>query len=250
MVIGDSFVENMTTPSNQSFTSVLQKLRGGSVSNLGQYGYCPPQELTVLKRYGLPLQPHTVVWVFYEGNDLSETISYRHPTTLWSFIVQRSFSRAVYRELRRLTAPPRPRAVQRLGWVDKAAGEKEATYFRYPGEPLSGDDLSALSDTGQTISAAKELCSAHRTRFLFVYAPTKFRVYHDSTEFPVESECHKWVVNDMPERLRKQVGPLSSQIGYLDLTPYLADALKKGVSTYYATTTIGRRKARLWEQKR
>ena len=46
------------------------KPSAASVANLGISGYGPEQELVVLKRYALDLQPKTIVWVFWR-----ETIS-------------------------------------------------------------------------------------------------------------------------------------------------------------------------------
>ena len=75
-VIGDSFVEGMTVPENQLLTSVLARRENTTVANLGQSGYGPQQELVVLKRYALALHPRTVVWMFYEGNDLADVETY------------------------------------------------------------------------------------------------------------------------------------------------------------------------------
>ena len=72
-VIGDSFVEGMAVPYEKTMTSILARLQGKVAANLGQPGYGLQQELIVLKRYGVPLQPRTLIWMFYEGNDLSDT---------------------------------------------------------------------------------------------------------------------------------------------------------------------------------
>jgi len=77
VVIGDSFVEGLTVSDAQLVTSLLAHLQGKVVANLGQSTYGPQQELIVLKRYGLPLRPRTVVWMFFEGNDLADVITYR-----------------------------------------------------------------------------------------------------------------------------------------------------------------------------
>ena len=75
-VIGDSYVESPMLPSSMLATTRLAKLMQQTVANLGQSGYGPQQELAVLKRYALPLHPKSVVWVFYEGNDLRDAERY------------------------------------------------------------------------------------------------------------------------------------------------------------------------------
>jgi hypothetical protein len=61
----------------------------------------------------------------------------------------------------------------------------------------------------------------------------KFRVFHSFCRFPQESKCRDRVVSDLPERLQKAVGSISSEIGYLDLTPALMDAVKGGTLPCY-----------------
>src|SRR5262249_37749911 len=110
VVIGDSFVESMTTPSESLVTSVLAKLRGETVANLGQYQYGPQQELVVLRRYGLPLRPHTVVWMFSEASDLADTIRYPREVGVrrhfWLDFHDRSFTRNAFALLKYYWQPP------------------------------------------------------------------------------------------------------------------------------------------------
>ena len=112
VVIGDSMAEGMTVSNMQVLTSVLQQLQGKVVANMGQYGYGPQQELVVLRRYGLPLHPNTVLWMFFEGNDLTDEINYReiaaHPPGFWNFFLQRSFTRVAVRTVIHIFAPAKP----------------------------------------------------------------------------------------------------------------------------------------------
>jgi len=77
-VIGDSYIEAAGVPLKQSTTSLLAESTQSAVVNLGRSSYGPQQELIVLKRYALPLAPRTVVWAFYEGNDLHDVLRYDH----------------------------------------------------------------------------------------------------------------------------------------------------------------------------
>ena len=69
VVVGDSYVESPMLPGSSLLTTQLSHQLQTSVANLGISGYGPEQELVVLKRYALNLQPKTIVWVFFEGND-------------------------------------------------------------------------------------------------------------------------------------------------------------------------------------
>lgn len=76
VVIGDSYIEGYLTSEANLLTSILADLQGKPVANLGHAGYGPQQELVVLKRFGLPLKPKTIIWAFFEGNDFIDTEGY------------------------------------------------------------------------------------------------------------------------------------------------------------------------------
>jgi hypothetical protein len=70
ILIGDSYVEGAYVSDDQTVARRLQIYLERPVANLGVAGYGPMQELRVLKRDGLRYQPKTVIWFFFEGNDL------------------------------------------------------------------------------------------------------------------------------------------------------------------------------------
>jgi hypothetical protein len=241
VVIGDSFVEAITTPDAELINARLGQIRGETVANLGQYDYGPIEELAVLRRYGLPLRPHTVVWMFFEGNDLSD-VARRYPAPVpggTSGISappapqpRRFFLRELVSRLRqRWRQALRQPGVKRAGILKTSQGGDRTVWFRYPAQPLSAKDISALDETARIIGTAEKLCSDNGAHLLFVFIPIKYRALHESCRFPAGSECGKWVLNDMPERLRKAVGP-SPDAGFIDLTQSYADAARKGVLAY------------------
>jgi hypothetical protein len=238
VVIGDSFVEGLTVPNPLLTTSLLAELQGQVVANLGQSAYGPQQELVVLKRYGLPLRPRTVIWMFFEGNDLEDVVTYHTatstPSSFWRAFYLRSFTRNAAKEVKHIFFPiAKPDGVKRSAAFQASDGKKLTVYFAYPSPRLSGPELSALDETGSTIATAYKLSTAQNARFIFVFVPTKYRVFRDYCQFPPESECRTWVVNDLPERLKRTVSSISSDIGYLDLTFRLAENVKDGALPYY-----------------
>jgi len=239
-VIGDSFVEGFTLPDAQLVTSELASLQGEEVANLGHSDYGPKEELVVLRRYGLPLRPRTVVWMFFEGNDLTDVMRYdtvmNDPPSPWRTFVERSFTKNALQGAERFLFPPAKRpGVQRLGIMRTPGGE-----FRVYFEPhlpestlLQPNFLGAIQETANTVAAAQELCASHGIRLVFVFIPEKFRVFRSSCAFPAGSECSTWAVNDVPERLQKAVGAASPTTEYLDLTSALIDGVKRGELPYY-----------------
>ena len=238
VVIGDSFVEAMTVANAELVTSQLARLQGKIVANLGQSGYGPLQELVVLQRYALPLHPHTVVWMFFEGNDLQDVIFYRlmleHPPTLRQAFWKRSFTRNAYLAVKRLFKPPvKTPGTQRAGICQGPDGRQLTTYFAYRSRALSPEELSALDETARAFATAYKLCAAQGIRLLIVFIPTKFRVLHSLCQFPPESQCSKWLLNDLPARLPSALRSASLDIGYLDLTSYLVEAARTEGLPYY-----------------
>jgi hypothetical protein len=75
IVIGDSYIASGLNEAD-SFGSMLERLSGLTVTNLGVGGYGPFQYLEVLKRYGLKRKPKYALFSFFEGNDISDIKSY------------------------------------------------------------------------------------------------------------------------------------------------------------------------------
>ena len=198
----------------------------------------PQQELIVLKRYGLPLNPRNVVWMFFEGNDLTDVINYRNAmANHWDLrqkFMRRSFTTQALRLIKHrfFATDQKPPGVRRAGVV-QSEGETMTMYFLNPSGPLTEADISAFDETARIIADGYNLCAARGARLVFVFVPDKFRVFHDFCTFPEGSECRRWAVNDLPERMRKAVTSIAPDIGYIDLTASLADAVRRGQVPYY-----------------
>lgn len=246
-VVGDSYVEAVMTPSSQLLTSVLGKLGNRVVANLGVMGYGPQQELGVMKRHAINLHPKTIVWFFYEGNDLEDIRDYdkrarklsrrQHPV---STRLQRSFTqnalRAFFRNLRGCL--PDPEIEQRFGIVRDSQGVTHRVYFAHPVLPLGRSDFEALEKVKSVLSQAHQLCREHGIRLIVVFGPAEYRVYHGLENLmALSEEVQAWTINDLPERLRTIVADISPDIGYVDLTPTFKSEVAKGTSVFLSDDT-------------
>ena len=177
VVIGDSFIEGYMTAESKLATTLLGQLQGAIVANLGHLGYGPQQELVVLKRYGLPLHPHTVIWAFYEGNDLSEAQSYEiRVAAVGSTFLQnvwfRSFTRNV---LARVLHPvrectPNPEIEQYWAHFNDEHQIVKSVFFA-PSDPAPFS-MYQLSNALPYIAEAATLCYERNIRFIVAFAPT------------------------------------------------------------------------------
>lgn len=70
-MIGDSYAMGVCQPDSSTIAAGLRE-RWSRTLNLGVPGAGPLMELGTLKEYAAPLEPRTVLWFIYEGNDLAD----------------------------------------------------------------------------------------------------------------------------------------------------------------------------------
>ena len=250
-VIGDSYVESPMLPSSMLATTRLAALVQTTVANLGQSGYGPQQELAVLKRYALPLHPTSVVWVFYEGNDLRDAQKYEEKVSflksngnaidsLWDRSLTRNVLSWLTGMIRGCTPVHAAKDIITHAIVLGPEHKKHLVYLkgRSSAVGLTRQELGALTTSVAAMAEASRLVHADGGRFLVVFAPTAYRVYHDIADFKQAGEdIPPWDLNDLPDRLRRMIAEISPDIGYLDLTPALKSAAQQNTLVFFADDT-------------
>lgn len=245
-VIGDSYVESQMMPGSQLATTLLAELTKLTVANLGQSGYGPQQELVVLKRHALSLRPKTVVWVFYEGNDLLDARGYANKLTdlkaTWGRVDSfwyRSFTKNslawLTRSLRTCVPNQHEKPQAARTTVVDSEGKKHKLYVkgRSVSVTLTKQELDDLQKTVAVLEEAHRVVQQGGARLMVVFAPVAYRVYHEITGFEgVGGGATRWDVNDLPDRLRGLVAELSPDIDYLDLTPALRSAARNNTMVF------------------
>jgi hypothetical protein len=245
VVIGDSYIEAPMMPEEALSTTLLSQLQGKTVANLGNSGYGPQQELGVLKRFGLALQPEAVVWAFFEGNDFSNAEQYNQNIKMvsgenpfWQDFWFRSFSRNLlalyFRSMK--DCQPSTRIQQYKGQFRDRTNTATPVFFA-PTEVVTPSD-DEVKTVSEYILEAYRLCREQDIRFVVVFVPEKYRVYHDlgNFEFGTE-ELRSWKINDLPSRLKQILTAFAPDIDYIDLTPALKAESRKGIATYLPDDT-------------
>jgi hypothetical protein len=69
-IVGDSYAHGSCVSSDRNSAAWLTK-EFGNVLNLGIGGFGPLVQLASIREYLEPLEPKTVLWFYYEGNDLA-----------------------------------------------------------------------------------------------------------------------------------------------------------------------------------
>jgi hypothetical protein len=243
-LIGDSFLEAGLVPYAEILSTRLSQLLGVDVANLGLGGYGPQQELGVLRRYALPLQPRIAVWFFFEGNDLLDVRRYQeyarnadeYLADLYGF-ANRSFTTQALQALINATSgspagdsSEAHRRSCRLRGGD--SGAAETIYFCYGAAPLSDTELASLAIAETQMLEAQRLTAASGATFMLVYVPTKFRVYQGLCDFPAGGYAETWKLNDLPDRLAQWSA--AHDVPFLDLTAALREHAARGELVYFA----------------
>ena len=244
VVLGDSLIEGWGVPATDLMTFYLAKELDRTVANVAQSWYGPQQELELLRRYGLALQPKACVWSFFEGNDLGDVHRYRAVIGDWGGFSdglrsvresfrERAFSKNAVLAVRRILDSWRygERAKEwdgiRSGVFEESNGRKTRMVFLEPNAPLSAKEYEALEEVRSILRQAYELCRRNDARFLVIFIPTKFRVYSRFTGFAAAAHT------DLPQRLEAIVRAELPDGEFLDLTVTFTEAAKRGVLTYF-----------------
>jgi len=242
VVVGDSFVEAPTISDRDLATSIIQSKLGRSVENLGQSWYGPQQMHIALSRYGLPLKPRDVVWVFYGGNDLFDYRRYQKILPTWSELaptlngfMERSLVRNLIRfSKKKLKGDPElPTAV--VGDCEAGPSGRVKLAFFYPDTPLSAEDRETLQAVSKEISSAAQQSRSQGARFLLVYAPSKFQTYRELCKFNPPTVVNEWSGSGLAKEMSKIAS--SAAIDFLDLTPELSRAARERGAVYFSDDT-------------
>ncbi|MBI4002284.1 MAG: hypothetical protein HY348_10930 [Nitrospira defluvii] len=244
-LVGDSYVEAPILEEPHTFAAYLSRLQGGTVANLGMSGYGPQQELFVLERFALPLHPKTVVWVFFEGNDLQDLQTYTETSAslgpqppvlvrLWFRSLTRNLLATLVNYQRRCVSGQAVEDHRGL-FIDRR-GSEIPLYFM-PGEVLSAKDAPKIEQAVKILARASQVTLQQGIRHVVVFAPTKYRVHKDLPNVKSPKVFDHWVTDDFPEQLEMLLARAAPHVEFLDLTPAFRDEAAQGILTFFEDDT-------------
>lgn len=243
VVVGDSKVEGSLVPFEEITTSRLESMLGVPVLNLGQIGYSPQQSAVVLRRFGLPATPKVIVWMLFEGNDLTlDYERYRRTTADFDGFVRqnhgflaRSFTRNLFLSVSRWTSPTSDenyqRGLNRSCLLTEGTHSGERLYFAYKPIDLSAVGEEQLRAPLEFVREGQSACAGAGVHFLFVFVPIKYRVYHGLCDIDPSAEAASWELHDIPGFVQQWAA--QHDIQFVDLTSALRDRAAAGDLVYY-----------------
>jgi hypothetical protein len=245
VLIGDSYVEGRYVSDDQTASSFLQAGLARPVANLGVAGYGTAQELVVLNRDAVPLQPRVVAWFFFEGNDLYNDYQFENilrvprevRATRYTYghgWWRRSFVRNAHAQLRLMLYPLVPSTCPHFGTVSVGPHRGQKVLFwpeaAVPWTEFERDRWDRAQDT---LREAAKATRGRDVNLLLVYVPIKFRVYRDFIELPPGSELRDWALWPLPDLFAQFCR--AEGLACLDLTSLLRDSVRTGGMPYAPT---------------
>jgi hypothetical protein len=97
VALGDSYVQGWCVRSDANLVSVIRRRQSATLS-LGIEGDGPLEMLGTLREYGPVLKPRTVLWFFFEGNDLGDLTLGHESVLLRSYLKSGFTQNLVHRQ--------------------------------------------------------------------------------------------------------------------------------------------------------
>jgi hypothetical protein len=248
VLIGDSYIEGAYVSDEETVAVRLHELTNRGVANLGVSGYGTLQQLRVLEKYALSLEPRLVAWFFFEGNDLDDDQEFENamayeqgvpaPTAptprsvRWREFLKRSFTMNAFVQARAMSDRLVPNGIDSFGWFRDRGGASHRFYFFdfYATRTFGDYERERFETTKATFRQGAEIARQHGIRLVIFYIPIKFRVYGDLCTFPAGSPCPRWRPWDLEARFAAFC--LDAGIPFVSLTEPMHRAAAAGEVLY------------------
>ncbi|MBF0354886.1 MAG: hypothetical protein HQL43_06585 [Alphaproteobacteria bacterium] len=211
VLLGDSFAHGSCVNPDQNIAGRLGQSFGPTL-NLGVSGFGPLSMLAALTEYAQPLRPPIVLWLFFEGNDLTEDMAFeRQSPLLSSYLEKPDFSQRLILRHDEITS-------RLTAYLDQRLTEAMAR-FDNPNEALLNflqlfhlrerfglgilslglADTTDLSDQanyfGQVLRQAQQKVEGWGGRLILVYLPESARFFAGEQNGELRRRIHSSVLD-------------------------------------------------------
>jgi hypothetical protein len=224
VVVGDSFASCPGVPMEACWVEVLETRSGQDFANLGVITYGPQQTRRMLTRYGLPLNPKLVLWVFF-ANDSYDAWHFdhfgageAHEGKFWenringwllehsnTFLVLTFFWYNYYYFYNLATNTDKDLPL-----------ESNLVWWETVSNPANPDTVEGRKLVELSLLEAKEQVEEQGAEFIIVMFPTREQVYHHDTllqsqlddmneHFVTFFEAHEVRVIDLTPKIRERI---------------------------------------------
>jgi len=206
-VLGDSFVEAMTSPREEAWPARLEELTGKKVQNYGTSSFGPQQELYVLQDFAIAHQPRVVVLGYFAGNDLFDAEHFdrwehggdkpgeeasgwrlrksypRYETLFLTTVVRIALPAKKQKDLPTPASNPSPGFDRGAYQISAAPGSTLRFAFMPPYLQKLASSRAEIEQsrgwqlTRETFLRMKETCAQNGALFVVMFIPSKAEIY-------------------------------------------------------------------------
>jgi hypothetical protein len=237
VAVGDSMTEGFIDSENV-WVELLEKETGLDFVNMGVNGYSPLQYTRMLQKYGAPLRPKLVLWVFYlndlEGNSQVNKKLHKEATIFSPIETWLICHSLAYKTLQLMRG--KTKKLIRGTYSPIGHYKEDHLYLRFPLNTVKQNlDMPEIREgwklTQENLMEAKAICQDIKAKLVVILAPYKEQAYwHIVNGMLKDSEgCDVDQLYTIMRNFCEEKG-----ITCLDLTPTFREHAQKGEQLYYA----------------
>lgn len=248
MVLGDSFVSNISVENEEVFTQLMEnQLANSSVYNLGVNGYGQVQEYLVLKKWFPKIQPDLIVVLIYLRNDFTDNIGkypwlYPRPTVTFDTdaSIQINPPTTNFKNKKKLPFYYRShlyRFVKKsMATIKSKTGKADNAFYAPPeihtcSAPFSDETKEMYEIMEKLLLEINQYGKENNTPIVFALAPSMFQVEDELWSQVVEYDTTIHLQNDLPNRTLLDFAK-KNKLEMIDLMPSLQIAHRSGSRLY------------------
>ena len=209
LLVGDSFTHGACVNRPNDISSVLRNLSKKSVLNLGYKGNGPLIKYATLREY-LDTNVKKVLWIYYEGNDLTDLENEKKNNILVKYLEDLNFTQNLKFKQNDLDSllsdliEEREREIERK----KRGNENKIETFKFKFELLKFIKIyntrnlilpkpapAPAPEFKQILQLTKELINKNNSELYFVYLPeyNRYKTFYNNTNYKLVKE----IVNEL-----------------------------------------------------
>ncbi|MDB3889564.1 hypothetical protein N9337_02995 [Candidatus Pelagibacter sp.] len=239
-LVGDSFTEGACVNRPNDIASVLRKLSNKSVLNLGQGGNGPLMKYGTLREY-LNTNIKKVLWIYYEGNDLSDLNREKYDILI-NYLKDLNFTQNLKLKQNQIddlniNFINKNIAKKKVGYVSKLIKFIEISNIR----SLISEATAPPPEFKKILQLSKELTKKNNSKLYFVYLPeySRYKKNYNNSNYNlvknIVTELKIPFIDIHKEVFEKEQNPLTlfpfELYGHYNVTGY-----KKVAETIYKFT--------------
>ncbi len=248
LLVGDSFTQGACVNRPNDISSVLRSISNKSVLNLGIGGNGPLIEYATLREY-LDTNVKKVLWVYYEGNDLSNLRNEKTNTILINYLNDLNFTQNLkfkQKEIDEINFKLLERASKNVkkktfkSQILKFIKIRNSRYLILKSiKPKLENSLTP--EFKKILELTKSLTSKNNSKLYFVYLPeySRYKIDYDNTNYNliknIVTELNIPFIDINEEVFKKEQNPLKL-FPFKLLGHYNVNGYKKVAETIYKVT--------------